>query len=184
MRARTSGSRTSDDGPCATIRRLTVTTFWKRWAAPARSWVVATTVLPGPRLRVQDLHEVLLGGRVDAGHGFVEQVEVRIRGERPRQEDASALAAGQSADLGRLVAGHPDHARARRRRHGGRGAPGRRHGPRPRVPAHHHHVADGHRERPVDQLRLGHVGDPPGVSAGGVAEDLDATLPGRQQTRP
>ena len=53
--------------------------------------------------------------------------------------------------------------------------------PERRVATHHHDVVDRHREAPVDELRLRHVGDATGLLAGRVAEDLDAAVPRPQQ---
>jgi len=42
-----------------------------------------------------------------------------------------------------------------------------------RVAAHHHHVTDGHRKRPVDRLRLRQVGHTSRGVADRLAQDLD-----------
>ena len=52
-----------------------------------------------------------------------------------------------------------------------------------RVPTHHHDLADRDREAPVDELRLGHVGDPAGGLARWAAQHLDRPRPDRQQPR-
>ena len=59
-------------------------------------------------LGLEEVHELLLRRRVDAGHGLVEQVEVGVRGERPGEEHAPPLAARQLTDLHAAVLGHPD----------------------------------------------------------------------------
>ena len=64
--------------------------------------------LAGPRLGLEDVHQVLLGRGVDAGDRLVEQVQVGLGGDRPGQEDAPALAAGQRADLAVDGVGHAD----------------------------------------------------------------------------
>ena len=53
----------------------------------------------GPRLGLQDVHQVLLGRRVDAGDRLVQQVEVRVSRDCPGQEDPTPLTARQRADL-------------------------------------------------------------------------------------
>ena len=116
--------------------------------------------LAGTRLGLQDVHEVLLGHGVDAGDGLVQQVQVGLGGDRPRQEDAPALAAGQGPDLAIRLRLPCRPSRAPRRRAPGRSRPGRRPNPMQRVAAHHHHVADRDRELPVDGLGLGQVRDP------------------------
>ena len=55
--------------------------------------------------------------------------------------------------------------------------PGPAHAPEAREAAHHDDVLDRDRERPVHELRLRHVGDAPGLAAGGAAEDLDPPRP-------
>ena len=95
-------------GPVAMIRPLTSAASWKRWAAQTRSWVVAMTVLPAPRLRFEDVHQLLLGRRVDAGDRLVEQVELGFRGECPGQEHPPPLAAGQGPDLAVDLVVHAD----------------------------------------------------------------------------
>ena len=125
------------------------------------------------RLGLEDVHQVLLGPDVDAGDGLVEQVELRLGGEGPREEDSAPLAARQRADLAGRRIGHADGLE-------------RLGDPlaieRPRLPpepetgvaAHHHDLADGHRELPVDGLGLRQVGDRPGGGAGWPAEDRQA----------
>ena len=59
---------------------------------------MATTVRPA-RVRLEDIHQVLLGRDVDAGDGLVEEVQVGFRRQGPSEEDPPALAARQGPDL-------------------------------------------------------------------------------------
>ena len=136
---------------------------------------MATTVLPGPASRLEDVHQVLLGRGVDPRDGLVEQVEVGVRRQGTGQEHATSLAAGQRADLAmrRASASRPSRGppstRRDRARAGRRPMPIR--GTRPIITT----VADRHREVPVDDLRLRDVGD---------ATRRDAGAPPRTSTRP
>ena len=58
------------------------------------------------RLGLEEVHQQLLGRGVDAGHGLVEQEQVGFGGERPGEEHAPPLAAGQAPDLGPQVVVH------------------------------------------------------------------------------
>jgi len=125
------------------------------------------------RLGMQDRHQVLLGRDVHAGDRLVEQVELGIRRDRACQERTPALAAGELTDL-RL--GAVEHANLVERIANGLPVGGVRPPPgtQTRVAAHHRDVPDADRERPVDQLGLRHVGDPPGRLTGGQPERLDS----------
>ncbi len=134
--------------------------------------MLAMTVRPAAASRLEDLHQVLLGRGVDARDRFVEQVQVRLGREGPAEEHAPALAAREGADLASILTGHADGLEGlldslpigcRRRS----AEPDERHA------THHHHVAHRDRERPVDELGLRHIGDPPRLAAGRAAEHLD-----------
>ena len=104
------------------------------------------------RLGLEEVHQELLGRRVDPGDRLVEQEQVRLRGERAGEEHPPPLAAGQAADLRPQVALHADL------RQGVDDRPpivATRPADRPeaREAAHHHDVLDGDRERPVDHAR-------------------------------
>jgi hypothetical protein len=58
------------------------------------------------RLGIQDVHDLLLRHRVHSGDRFVEQVNLRVRSECARNEDASPLPTGEFADLTRRKACH------------------------------------------------------------------------------
>jgi hypothetical protein len=109
--------------------------------------------LAAPGLGVEDRHEVLLGGVVDAGHGLVEEVEIGLRGEGPGEEDTASLAA-ERARSGAGVGRHPHQVE---RVGDGRVVATARAAERPeaRVATHHDDVAGGDREAPVDGLGLG-----------------------------
>ena len=143
---------------------------------------MASTVRPRQSFGVEDRHEVLLRRRVDAGDRLVKEVQVRFRREGAREECAPALAARQRADLRSAVGCHANLLEG-----GSNGLPIASAGPpeRPesRVAAHHRHVPDAHREAPVDELGLGHVGDPVRRGAGWTAEDRHRARPRAQHAR-
>ena len=160
--------------------RFIATTSWNRWAAQARSWVVAMTVLPAAGLGLEQVQQVLLGRDVDPGHRLVEEVQLGRRREGAGEEDPPALAARERTDLGPGVVGHADL----RQRLGDRvaiGRPGPAERPEGRIATHHHDVPRAHREVPVDGLGLGHVGDPPGLHAGRRAEHVHLAGPRLEQ---
>ena len=137
--ARSRWSRTrSLAGPVAMIRRLTSAASWKRCAAQARSWVVATTVLPALRLRLEDVHQVLLGGRVHAGDRLVEQVERRVPRRVARARKTRRRWPPDRAPIWRSTCVAPCRPSRARRRRASRSA---RPGPRPE--------ADPRRTRPI-----------------------------------
>jgi hypothetical protein len=127
-------------------------------------------------LAFEDVHQVLLRARVDAGHGLVEEVEVGLRGERAGEEDTAPLAARQPPDLRIDVAGHPD---LRERVPNGPVVVGPGAGKQSEagVPAHHGHVAHSDGEIPVDQLGLRDVRDTTRLLTGRVPEHLDPSAP-------
>ena len=137
--------------------------------------------LAGPGLGLQDVHQVLLGRGVDAGDRLVEEIQLRFRGQGPGEEDPPSLAARQRPDLAVDLGVHPDGLEAPRPRDGRGGPVADR--PDPGVAAHHHDLADGHRELPVDDLGLGHVGHLVSMDAGSRSEDLDRPGPGCQESR-
>ena len=59
------------------------------------------------RLGLEEVHQVLLRRRVDAGDRLVEQEQVGLRGQRAGEEHAPSLAARQAADLRPQVATMP-----------------------------------------------------------------------------
>ncbi len=135
------------------------------------------------RLGLEDVHQELLGRRVDAGHRLVEQEQVGLGGEGPGEEHAPPLAAGQAPDLRPQVALHPDLGeRVDDRAPVVAAGPADR--PEAREAAHHHDVLDGDGERPVDDLGLGDVGDAAGLAAGRRPEDLDPARPRAAAARP
>jgi hypothetical protein len=132
------------------------------------------------RLGFEEVHQLLLRRRVDAGDRLVEQVDLGVRGQGPGEEHAPSLATGQPPDLDVALVGHADLLEGLRdRRPVSRAGAAKR--PERRIAAHHDDVRDGHRERPVDHFGLRHVGDPVGLLPRRIAEDLDPALPWRQQ---
>ncbi len=110
--------------------------------------------LAAGRLGLEEVHQQLLGGGVDAGHRLVQQEQVRLGGERPGEEHAPSLAAGRGARSasagGRPSAPAPGRPWTARRS----SAPGAAHASEAREAAHHHDVLDRDREGPVHELRL------------------------------
>jgi hypothetical protein len=134
----------------------------------------------GLGLGLEHVHQVFLGGGIDAGDGFVEEVQVGLGGERPGQEHPPALATGQRPDLAFDGRRHPD--RGERVVDGGAiGGARSAQDPDPWHAAHHDHLADRHRELPVDRLGLGNVGDPSGRDTGPGAQNLDRAGPRFEQ---
>ena len=132
--------------------------------------------LAAVRLGLEEVHQQLLGRRVDAGDRLVEEEQVRLRGERPGEEHAPALAAREPPDLRPEMGRHADL--LERVANGAAvicARPADR--PQPRESAHHHHVLDGDREPPVHELGLGHVRDAARLAPGRRAEDLDPPRP-------
>ena len=64
-----------------------------------------------PRAQLaQQVDDRALGGRIDAGERLVHEVELGVLRQRPRQEHALLLPAGELADLPVGVVGHADPA--------------------------------------------------------------------------
>jgi hypothetical protein len=61
---------------------------------------------PASRLGIQDVHDLLLRHRVHSGDRLVEQINLRVRSERTRNEHPSALPSGELADLTRRKVCH------------------------------------------------------------------------------
>ena len=55
----------------------------------------------GAAALVEDGDEELTRGRIEAGHGFVEDEDARVGGEQPSQGDAAHLPAGEVVDTAR-----------------------------------------------------------------------------------
>ena len=72
------------------------------------------------RAAAQRVGEGLLVGQVDAGGGLVEEEQVGLAGQRPRDQRALLLAAGERGDAVAGLVGEPDRRRARRRSRPGR----------------------------------------------------------------
>ena len=82
-----------------------------------------------PRRRVEEREQRLARVHVDAREGLVEQQDVRLLGERPGEEHALLLAAGELADGALLELGDAELVQAARH-HLAVGGPGRRNQPR------------------------------------------------------
>ena len=57
-------------------------------------------------LGVEDVHDLLLRRGIHAGHRFVEQINLRISGDRTCQEDPATLTTRELADLAPRKIGH------------------------------------------------------------------------------
>jgi hypothetical protein len=112
----------------------------------------------GPQFS-EDPEDSLLRPGIDPRHRLVEEVDVGLLGQRPRQEDALLLPPRQPADLPVGDIGQADAVEAFRRQ-----APLARAGsPQPAEPGispHENDVGDRHREVPVDRLPLRHIPNP------------------------
>ena len=60
------------------------------------------------RFSVKDVHDLLLRRGIYARDRFVEQIDLRIRSDRTRQENPAALTARKLADLSLCKVGHID----------------------------------------------------------------------------
>ena len=58
------------------------------------------------RLGIQDVHDLLLGDRVYSGDWFVEQIDLRVRGECARNEHPPPLSSGEFTNLTRRKVRH------------------------------------------------------------------------------
>ena len=165
-------SRTSSAGPWATSRPLMNAAWWKRCAAQIRSWVVAMTVLPA---RASASRTSIRSSWVVAS--------TPVTGSSSRYSSGSAASARarktrrrwppDSAPIWRSRRPPSRPSRAPRATALAIVAPRLAADPEPGVAAHHHDLADGHRELPVDGLGLGHVGDVAGPPPGGPPRTVD-----------
>src|SRR3546814_10356396 len=115
-----------------------------------------TTLFRAP----QNLQEGALGRGVDAGERLVHEIEPRLLGQRPCQEDPLLLTAGELPDLSSGKVGESDLVEAGHRRLAvpppDRPAPADG-----AVAAHQHHVSGRHREVPIDTAAMRHIADHP-----------------------
>ena len=119
---------------------------------------------------LQQVDDGALGGRIHPRKRLIHEVDLRILGQRPGQEQPLLLAPGQLRDLPPGIVGHPHQVH----RSAGRRARGAAHGAQPAqrpVQAHSHQVEGAHRVVPVDALALRHVSHEPPLLAVGLAVD-------------
>src|SRR5450759_2681707 len=133
--------------------------------------------LAQPREEAEDR---LLGVHVHAGERLVEQQHVRLLGERPGEEHALLLAAGQLADGAPRELGDAELVQTARH-HLAVGSLRAAQPAQAAVAPHHHHAVHGDREAPVDLLALGHVGDGIRLAAGRAAVQEHAPAAQGQQ---
>jgi hypothetical protein len=115
--------------------------------------------------RLQDIDDGAFRGGVDTGERLVQKVEIGILRQRPGEEHALLLAAGQLADLAVREIAHADPVEAAPRTgiHGAGQPPEQARGP---VETHLHHVENRRREIPVDAGALRDIGDACAARAG------------------
>src|SRR5665647_2806705 len=133
--------------------------------------------LAQPREEAEDR---LLGVHIHAGERLVEQQHVRLLGERPGEEHALLLAAGQLADGALRELGDAELVQTARH-HLAVGSLRAAQPAQAAVAPHHHHAVHGDREAPVDLLALGHVGDGIRLAAGRAAVQEHAPAAQGQQ---
>src|SRR5450756_1146297 len=136
--------------------------------------------LAQPREEAEDR---LLGVHVHAGERLVEQQHVRLLGERPGEEHALLLAAGQLADGAPRELGDAELVQTARH-HLAVGRLGAAQPAQAAVAPHHHHVAHGDGQAPVDLLAPGHVGDGIRLAAGRAAVQQHAPAAQGKQADP
>src|SRR5438309_3027994 len=128
---------------------------------------------------LEHAHELLLGRRIDARRGLVEQENVRPRYERPREQHALPLASGERGDraLREVARVDPCERGARILAIGGGRAPA---DPELCDPAHEDDVLDEERVVPAQRFRLREIRDAAGLPSA-RAQDPDAAAHRRQQ---
>jgi hypothetical protein len=134
------------------------------------------------RFSVKDVHDLLLRRWINAGDGFVEQIDLRIRSDRTRQEDPATLAARKRTDLSLCEVGHINtHERIRNRCV--ISSPRSTERPERWRATHHHHLTHRNREAPVNLFGLRHIGNTLRMYADRCPKDLHAATPRLHQAR-
>jgi hypothetical protein len=105
------------------------------------------------RLGIQDVHDLLLRDRIHSGDRFVEQVDLRVRSECARNEDASPLSTGEFADLTRRKVCHV-YAFQRLRNCGAICGASTTERPNPWRTPHCHDLINGDRKTPIHLFGL------------------------------
>jgi hypothetical protein len=108
---------------------------------------------PASRLGIQDVHDLLLRHRVHSGDRLVEQINLRVRSERTRNEDASPLPSREFADLTRRKVRHI-YALQRLRNCGTICGASTTERPNPWRTPHCHHLINGDRKTPIHLFSL------------------------------
>jgi hypothetical protein len=120
----------------------------------------------------QDIDDGALGGRVDAGHRLVEEIDIGFLDQRAGEEDALLLAAGELADLAVGIVLHAD-LRQGVHRLVAFGAAGAAQPAEMAVEPHRHDIEGVGREIPVDAGALRHIADLAALAVIGAAVDAD-----------
>jgi hypothetical protein len=108
------------------------------------------------RLGVKDVHDLLLRRRINARHWLVKQIDLRIGGDRTRQEDPAALTARKLANLSLCKVYHIDTRQRIRYSSAICSARSTKRSERWRT-THHHHLINRNRETPINLLGLRHI---------------------------
>jgi hypothetical protein len=108
------------------------------------------------RLGVEDVHDLLLGRRIDARHWLVKQIDLRIGGDGTRQEDPAPLTTRKLADLSLCKVGHIDTLQRVSHRSAIGSARSTKWTERWRT-THHYHFINRNREAPINLLGLRHI---------------------------
>jgi hypothetical protein len=127
-------------------------------------------------LGIEDVHDLLLRRGVDASDRLVEQIDLRICGDRTRQEDPAALTTGEFTDLALRKIRHVNtRERIRNRCMIGSSRSTKR--PKCGRTPHHHDLANRDGEAPINLLSLWHICHTLRMYPNGGTKHLNAAAP-------
>jgi hypothetical protein len=127
-------------------------------------------------LGIEDVHDLLLRRGVNAGDRLVKQIDLRIGGDRTRQEDSAALTTGEFTDLS-LHKVRQINTRERIRNRCMIGSSRSTKRPKCRCAPHHHNLAYRDGEAPINLLGLRHIRHSLCMNAHSCSKYLHAATP-------
>ena len=122
---------------------------------------------------LKENHDGLLSRRINPGERFVHEIELRILGQGPGEEDALLLTAGELADLASGVIGHAYPIERFQSRGTMRFCDAFEPADLPVAP-HRHHIEGVDGKFPVHTFPLGHIADKVSLLSIGLAVDEHA----------